>query len=757
MHAAIPFRKRTLSQALSVALLSCSIPQLALAEDQVDLGTVGPQGGASQVIQIVAKRNSVEAVAPTQANLAATQPESIISRAFIEQSVPPTGNFNTIAGIAPGASTQPSPNGPGAADTKTVLRGFQDAQYNVTWDGIPFGDTNDPTHHSTAYFPAQVIGGMSVERGPGNASNLGQATYGGSINLYSKTPSAGRSTEAYFAHGDWNTNLYGVAFESGKMGDNGTTLQMNAQNIKSDGYLSYNTMDGSNFLVKYQQKLGEKTRMTLFATYNDIKTQLPDSTSGATLAQVAKFGKNYNLNNDPTSQGYYGYNTVHKKTDMEYLRLQTDWSNGLQTDNNLYSYYYDNATIAGYDASGYLGNGIVASGAKTNSSSYSGKALSSAQILAGGVLGYDKLNHYRVTGDMFKATEQFDAGLLRAGLWVEHADTKRHQYGLDLQTMTFLDPTHSASGTKFNQDSSWNQYQPFVEFEWAATESTTVTPGFKYMHFTRSVDAIKNQGSGAANAPANFSETYTASLPFLTVNKMFDKENSIYAQYAKGMQVPVLGTALQVVTPANAPDPQTTTNYQFGVVHKSDRFIFDADLYYIDFNNQIGSSTVAGQTVFFNQGGTIYKGLELEGTYLLAGGVSVYANYSSNSARFKTNNTAGTGTIAGAPKMTGALGLQYNQGPWDASLIYKVVGEQYAINGEPAAYKIDAYANADLNVAYNFTNLGTMLKKLRVQLSVYNLADSQKVTAIATGANTALDMYQWQAPRSYMVSLKGIF
>jgi len=223
------------------------------------------------------------------------------------------------------------------------------------------------------------------------------------------------------------------------------------------------------------------------------------------------------------------------------------------------------------------------------------------------------------------------------------------------------------------------------------------------------------------------------------------------------MQVPVLGDALQVVTPANAPEPQKTTNYQLGWVHKTDRFTFDADIYYIDFNNQIASSIVAGQTVFANQGGTVYKGFEMEGTYLIGSGVSLYANYSSNSAKFKTGNALGSGTIAKAPDMTAALGVQYNLGPWDASLIYKRVGQQFAVNGEPSAYKIDAYGNADLNVAYSFRDLGTMMKKLKLQLSAYNLANSQKVTSIATGATVALDQYQWQAPRSYMISLTGSF
>lgn len=749
MQAAFAFKQRALCRALSLALLSASASSVVMADDAVDLGTVGSAAGASQVISVVAKKGTAAAVAPTQANLSATQPESIISRSFIEESVAPTGNFNTIAAIAPSAATQPSPNGPGLADTKTTLRGFQDAQYNVTWDGIPFGDTNDPSHHSTSYFPAAVIGGVAVERGPGNASNLGQATYGGSINLFSKVPSATRKTELYSSFGNWHTQLEGVAFESGRMADSGATLQLNLQHVESEGYLTYNTMNANNFVVKYQQPIRDRTRLTLFATFNDIKTGLSDSVNGTTLAQAALFGKSYSLNNDPTSQGYYGYNHVHKKTDMEYVRLQSDWGNGIQTDNTLYSYYYDNQTISGADATGYLGTGQpIAAGALANTGSYMGQKLKT------GIPGYDKLNHYRVTGDILKATDQFDAGLLRAGIWFDHADTNRHNFAMDVSTNTYPYTDFATKGLKSNQKSSWNQYQPFAEFEWAATNSTTVTPGIKFMSFTRSVDAIFNQGS---KVPAHFSETYKATLPFLTVNQALDAENAAYAQFAKGMQVPTLDQ-LQVATPANVPDPQTTTNYQLGLVHKSDRFIAAADVYYIDFNNMIGSTVVAGQTVFSNQGGAVYKGFEAEATYVLGEGFSAYANGSINRATYKTGNIAGnTGSIAHAPKMTTALGLQYNQGPWNASLIYKVTGQQYAAANEPAAFRIDSYGNADLNVAYSFSDVGNLLKKLKVQLSVFNIADSQKVTDISKGATAALNQYNWQAPRSYMLSLKGMF
>lgn len=52
----------------------------------------------------------------------------------------------------------------------TSIRGFQDGYFNVTFDGIRWGDSNDFTHHSTSYFMPQNTGSVVVDRGPGTAA-----------------------------------------------------------------------------------------------------------------------------------------------------------------------------------------------------------------------------------------------------------------------------------------------------------------------------------------------------------------------------------------------------------------------------------------------------------------------------------------------------------------------------------------------------------------------------------------------------------
>ena len=91
-----------------------------------------------------------------------------------------------------------------------TMRGFQNGQYNVTFDGIPWGDSNDFTQHTTSYFMQQDIGNVVVDRGPGDASNIGNATFGGTIAVNSKDPMQEANTNLYASLGSFNTRLFGA-------------------------------------------------------------------------------------------------------------------------------------------------------------------------------------------------------------------------------------------------------------------------------------------------------------------------------------------------------------------------------------------------------------------------------------------------------------------------------------------------------------------------------------------------------------------
>jgi iron complex outermembrane receptor protein len=174
---------------LSTSLISLFIAAPAAAADPSHPPADQKPGGANSTgiaegstIVVTGTRSNV--IAPVTESLQTTQPQSIVSRSFIEDSLPASADFNQIALISPSVSSFGGTNGVGLSESKAQIRGFQDGEYNITYDGVPFGDTNDPTHHSNTFFPSNTIETLIVDRGPGNAEQLGQATFGGNINLF---------------------------------------------------------------------------------------------------------------------------------------------------------------------------------------------------------------------------------------------------------------------------------------------------------------------------------------------------------------------------------------------------------------------------------------------------------------------------------------------------------------------------------------------------------------------------------------------
>ncbi len=122
----------------------------------------------SAVLEEVTVNAGVDSVAvqtaPSGAFLEARSAQSLVSNTYIENFTSPVADYGEIVQIVPGAFTTSSTARIG--QSKTYFRGFPDGDYNIDFDGIPFYDTNTPTHHSWSFFPVEWIGGVDFDRGP---------------------------------------------------------------------------------------------------------------------------------------------------------------------------------------------------------------------------------------------------------------------------------------------------------------------------------------------------------------------------------------------------------------------------------------------------------------------------------------------------------------------------------------------------------------------------------------------------------------
>ena len=721
------------------ALSCCSILAVimatpALAADaapaaaKTDVSTsTGTEGTDVRQIVVTAERNRAATDAPTKASILETQPESLITHKFIEQSTPESGDYTTIVSIAPSVNSFGA-NGGGVGDVgSATMRGFQDGQFNITYDGIAFGDANDTTHHPAAFFPSSTIGTAVVDRGPGAAGDMGQANFGGALHLFSPVVSDSFGVSQKVTFGTFNTESFVTTLQTGAIKElGGAKLLVSGDFRSSDGQLNNMGGIGRNFLAKLVVPIGNDITLTAFSSINHIRYNQTDNTSGTILGfgitpqQQAAYGINFALNTDPTDEHFVGYNYVTKNTSFNYLNLKWDAGHGITVEDHLYYYYYDNQTVSAQSAADLLNP--PTSGPNVGTSYYSPDG---GTTFTSDIAGYLKQNKYDTYGNILRVNADLGIGTLRAGGLYEHSNATRYIYNYD-----FTNNTPDTSGTygtapgsnvEYYEPSSWNQYQLFADFEWRPLHNLTITPGIKQLHFTRNVDnaqeyiavpASGNNPGGNTLVTQNGSRTYSKTMWFITANYRVQPNWSFYAQAATGFLVPPVKTVAAVANGTVSPTaPQTTTTYQIGSVYTAGNLTLDGDFYHIDANNVLVASKHSGCFCYLNTGQGRYYGWEAQGAYHLGYGFTAFANGSINIARDIGNGVDYTNS----PKRTAAFGLIYDDHHFQASVSDKIIGPQLASDG---ATFLNSYATVDASVSYD-------LGRVKFKLAGFNLSNKR--------------------------------
>ncbi|MGI3776778.1 MAG: TonB-dependent receptor [Janthinobacterium lividum] len=656
--------------------------------------------------------------APTRAPLGATQPTSVLGSEYIQNNIPPQSDYAQIVALSPSVIAIEQ-NGPGNAFSGEVgIRGFQDGQYNVTLDGIPFGDSNNYTHHTSSYFMNRDLSQVAVDRGPGTASTIGDATFGGTIALDSKAPATRTLLTPYAAGGSFNTTLEGAELDTGPL-PGGGALVIDGEHTASDGALSYAAAARTNLFGKYVMPLGPRTVLTVEGMYNTTDQYFD---RGASRAQIARFGPNYGFSNDPKLQNYYLYNKNRSHSDFDYAGIRSELSDDWVFETKVYTYGYDLKGVRAIDVS---------------NSTFPGTTYGRNDIP-----GTAQNNQYRAFGDTFQVTRSFPHGDVKVGGWVENQANAYSQANIDLTRGNILSPNSFKAFTYLDHEDLLT-LQPYFELDLRPLPGLTITPGVKYDFFRRTLNAQVNVGTGQ---PLSYDKSYAAPLPAVTAHYLLTPSWAAYLQYAKGFLAPQLNYIQNADPTKTNVSPQQTNNYQVGTTYQTPRLSISGDLYYIDFSNMIASRAVGVNTIYFNQGAVDYYGVEAEGTLAVGHGVSLYANGSGNVAR----NRATGQPVANAPEATAAGGVIYVHGAIYASLLDKWVGSRYGDVG--LRQGLDPFNNLGAAIAYTVHRPGVPPVALRLQFD--NLLDSRKIDQFDLYAGSKqTPLYYVQAGRSVFASV----
>jgi iron complex outermembrane recepter protein len=729
----------------------------------LDLGAVLATGTGSAA-NLASTPGTAPYNAPSLTPLNSTQPTSVVTKHTINNLLTPTESYADAARLTPSVNNI-NPNGPGLMESNgPSIRGFTDGQYNVTFDGIPIGDSNDFTHHTTSFFANEDIGQVIVDRGPGTAETVGDATFGGTISIRTIDPSPVTTITPSGSYGSYDTGTENLRVDTGSIqAANGSTAVFDAEHLGSNGALSNATQERTNFFGKVVVPVSDNTTVTFLADYNRL---YQNPAAGATLAQMAEFGQNFAFNTDPNSPDFNRYNTDHITTDMEYVDIASHLNDGWLYDGKIYTYAYYHEDLNGDDAtdSGELPG--------TKGVEPDMVELTPGGTAVPGVPGNVFKNTYRSVGTIQRAEKDFDWGDIKLGAWFDHQVNTRFVQNVDLSdgnainfdpadsnggqgTFTLKTPGETASnlGTPLpgfdNDDGSierlqHNQlytFQPYAQVDYNPIENLTLTGGVKYAFFRRTGN---DQVQQKTEEDVGFSHDWGKFLPSFEAKYSFSPNLSTYAQVAEGFLAPNLNTFDTTSSGSQSFAPETTWSYQTGMAYQGQHLALGSDVYLVHFTNFIqgvANPNMPGSEndIFVNSGGAVYKGIEAEATYTFDSGVSFFANGGLN----KSNLTQGNVNISGAPQGTWNLGMIYNKNGYYASVIDQWTGGEYGSapplsnNPREPGQWYNPYNVVNLALGYTF-GLNPHLKQINVKLNLDNITN-QKQIIYDNGTNDAGD------------------
>jgi iron complex outermembrane receptor protein len=750
-------------------------------------------GNASEEITVEASEaNSVAAaLAPMDALLEEHSARTEITQAFIANYTSPLADYGEAVEMAPGTYTT-NGNGPGLGQSKTYFRGFPDGDYDIDFDGIPFYDTNTPTHHSWAFFPSQWLGGIDFDRSPGTASTIGPTPFGGSIHLLSRDISPLQDVRGGISYGSWGTLLADFQYDSGSLGKNNKAgFELDVQHMDSKGYQTNNFQNRNAGYIKAQYKFSDNTVLSGFSGVVYLHANTPNfsatrcqmygvsatgayscyasGTSGPLLPYTGTGIRFYLADNtDPVDYLDYQYNRYQVPTDFEYVDFKTVLPFKINLDFKPYTYDYDNSEVYS-NATPMTESTTVNYNGNPASTTWFGITVAPCNVAVTkkGVTaipcGVDKYNSYRKYGETFNLNQVSKLGTLRAGVWYEWARTNRHQYPSDPLSGWADQPLPN-----FAEQFWTNSYQPFAEYEFHPIKKLEITPGVKFAYYTivtkQFADDGKTIGGLGTNNPASFISnrgSYYSTLPSIDANYRIQSNWSAYFQVSTGSIVPpsstfdfsqgTTGLAIPVET---LPKQQHNTTYQGGTVFKLKNVTLDLDAFHIRFQSGFSSQTDAttGEPDYFAQPSSISKGFEGQTNLYMGHGLSAYLNATWEKAQYTgfqiiyptgaTNNanpyylaTPSGLWVQQTPSDTYAEGVTYLHDGWDAGIFNKHVGQFYQdVSGYHNEVVINPFDMTNTYINYTVRS-GSRFDQTKIRLSVNNLFNLHDATGITSAGS----------------------
>jgi iron complex outermembrane receptor protein len=632
------------------------------------------------------------------------------------------------------STTYYSESGTATGYTYLNIRGFDARRISVMVNGVP---QNDPEDHNVYWLdmpdlPASLEE-IQVQRGAGSAF-YGPPAIGGSVNLVTRNIAAERALEVSGGYGSYNTRKFSVSATSGLFAER-YAIHARLSAIESDGYRDRAWVDYRSYFLGV-------------ARYDtDMTTQI--NLYGGPIADGLAF---YGIPKaDVKDRAKRRANPISRPEEMEnfsqpHYELLHEWRlSPVLTMNNTVFYirgdgffdydgswapysYFRVTPEYGFAVQGdpdtlYLPGALIRAQVTNNQVGWLPRLTwrsGPGEIVAGGELRFHRSHHWG-------RLQYFESAAVNIPADYRYYDYKGSKDIASAYVHGLLSPSRDLR-VMASVQYLYNAYRLYEE-KFVGNDFTVP------YHFVNPRLGVNYNVSPTWNA--YLSAAYTSREPRL--KNLYDAaEASTPASW--GPVTPQFGVRDDGSYDFGSPTvtPEHLFNVELGTGYRSDAGSFTANVYWMEFADEIvrsGRVDRFGQPVTGNAGRTRHVGLELTGSVAAPAGFEVAANATVSSNRFVRHTDYSTGSavsldgnpIAGFPDVLANVRVTWRSGPAAVSLAGRYAGRLYTDNFQDNANTVDPYVVVNAWASYLIG--GTQgVPSLTIRLQVNNLFDALYAT-----------------------------
>ena len=622
--------------------------------------------------------------------------------------------------------------GAGIGYTYLRVRGSDATRVNVTINGIPY---NDAESQGTFWVNlgdfASSVESLQLQRGVGTSTN-GSGAFGASLNILTDGISENAGGEIANSFGSFGTRKHSIKFTTGLLNDH-FEFAGRLSKIYSDGYVDRAFTDLKSYYLQ--------------GNYVDKNT----------IVKAITFG-----GKEKTYQAWYGLS----KDQLEEDRTQNPYSYDNETD-NYWQDHYQLHWIETLNANWSTNIGLNYTRGKgyfeqfkdgRSAADYNNLINEDSDVVVRRWLD----NHFYVAN----ANVTYKKNSLELITGISYSDYTNDHYG------EIIWGSDLASGTNIRDRYylSISDKSDFSIFSKATFRMSEKLQAFldiqgRFVNYTTT-------GLTSDRAPIDVDERFDFFNPKLGFTYTLNPGNSLYVSYARANKEPNRNDF-----ESNAVDVQheELNDFELGWRHESDRLRLNANVYYMQYNNQLvltGALDNVGEYLRENVDKSYRLGLELDASIVLTEQLSLISNFalSKNKIQDLTINrdyavqNLNDTNIAFSPDLITTHALEYAPNTkFRAALIGKYVGEQYLSNTDTEASKLDSYFVTDFNFTYTLP-VNNVFDSIVFTGMVNNLFDLEYVdrgfTYLDTWSGptaTEIQGYYPQATRNFLLGMTLMF